>query len=491
MNEIKCPNCGKVFHVDESGFADIVKQVRDDEFSKELSNREKLLASDGKRAVELAIAQTRGEMQEIASKREAEIAKLNAKVESFASEKELYAKSAIAQAEKERDALRAEADRQQDEIRHLLDERKSKERIAQAETEAALKDAVAEKDAKIVELRQKLESMSESFEVKKQLAVTEARVGVERERDSLQAEVRLKESEKSKLESDLRAQMAEKLKSKDDLIAYKNEEIERYRDLKARLSTKLLGESLEQHCQTEFNKLRATAFRNAYFEKDNDASGGSKGDYIYREKDGNDQEIVSIMFEMKNEQDDSSHRHRNEEFFKKLDSDRSKKNCEYAVLVTLLEPESELYNTGIVDVSYQYDKMYVIRPQFFIPMITVLRNAALNSMSYKSELAQMRQENIDITRFEEQMESFKQGFGRNYRIASERFETAIAEIDKTIDHLQKTKTALLSSDNNLRLANKKADALTIKKLTRGNPTMQERFDALERESEDEGRTDPE
>ena len=491
MNEIKCPNCGKVFPVDETGFADIVKQVRDDEFSKELADREKLLASDNEKAVELAIAQTRGEMQAVASKREAEIAKLNAKIESFASEKEFYAKSAIAQAEKERDAFKAESDRQQDEIRHLVDERKSNERIVQAEAEAALKNAVAKRDARIVELEQNLKNTNESFEVKKQLAVTEARVAIERERDSLKAEVRLKEGEKSKLESDLRAQMAEKLKSKDDLIAYKDEEIERYRDLKARLSTKLLGESLEQHCQNEFNKLRATAFRNAYFEKDNDASEGSKGDYIYREKDGDGHEIVSIMFEMKNEQDNSAHGHRNEEFFKKLDADRLKKRCEYAVLVTLLEPESDLYNTGIVDVSYQYDKMYVIRPQFFIPMITVLRNAALNSMSYKSELAQMRQENIDITRFEEQMESFKQGFGRNYRIASERFETAIAEIDKTIDHLQKTKTALLSSENNLRLANKKADALTIKKLTRGNPTMQERFDALERDSEDEGRTVPE
>ncbi len=484
MNEIKCPNCGKVFRVDESGFADIVKQIRDDEFSKELDERERLLASSSKKAVDLAIAQTRGEMQEDVSKREAEIAKLNARIEALASEKELYAKSAAAQAEKERDALRAQVDRQQGEIRHLLEERKSNERIVQAEAESALKSAVAEKDAQIVELRQKLEGASETFEAKTRLAVTEAKSAVERERDSLRAEVMLKESEKSKLESDLKAQMAEKLKSKDDLIAYKNEEIERYRDLKARLSTKMLGESLEQHCQNEFNKLRATAFRNAYFEKDNDASEGSKGDYLYREKDGDGQEIVSIMFEMKNEQDDSTHRHRNEEFFKKLDADRSKKNCEYAVLVTLLEPESELYNTGIVDVSYQYDKMYVIRPQFFIPMITVLRNAALNSMSYKSELAQMRQENIDITRFEEQMDSFKQGFGRNYRIASERFETAIAEIDKTIDHLQKTKTALLSSENNLRLANKKADALTIKKLTRGNPTMQARFDALERDSED-------
>lgn len=444
MNEIKCPHCGKVFRVDESGFADIVKQVRDEEFKRELAERENLLAADRKKAIDLAVVQ----------------------------------------AERGQDALKSQIEQQRSEIAHLMERKRNDERLAQAEAEAALASALSEKDATIVELRQKLDSVADSFETKKQLAVTEARNAIERERDSLKAEVRLKESEKSQIISDLTAQMTQKLKSKDDLIAYKDEEIERYKDLKARLSTKLLGESLEQHCQNEFNRLRATAFRHAYFEKDNDASDGSKGDYIYRERDEGGEEIVSIMFEMKNEQDDSAHRHRNEDFLKKLDADRTKKRCEYAVLVTLLEPDSELYNTGIVDVSYHYDKMYVIRPQFFIPMITVLRNAALNSMGYKNELAQMRRENIDITHFEEQMEAFKSGFGRNYRIASERFETAISEIDKTIDHLQKTKKALLSSENNLRLANKKADALTIKKLTRGNATMKERFDDLKKDADD-------
>lgn len=484
MNEIKCPHCGKVFRVDESGFADIVKQVRDEEFKRELAERENLLAADREKAIGLAVAQTRSEMQENTAKRDAEIMKLNVRIEALAEERELYVKSAAVQAEKEQDALKSQIEQQRSEIAHLMERKKNDERLAQAEAEAALASALSEKDATIVELRQKLDSVTDSFETKKQLAVTEARNAIERERDSLKAEVKLKESEKSQIISDLTAQMTQKLKSKDDLIAYKNEEIERYKDLKARLSTKLLGESLEQHCQNEFNRLRATAFRNAYFEKDNDASDGSKGDYIYRERDEGGEEIVSIMFEMKNEQDDSAHRHRNEDFFKKLDGDRTKKRCEYAVLVTLLEPDSELYNTGIVDVSYQYDKMYVIRPQFFIPMITVLRNAALNSMGYKNELAQMRRENIDITHFEEQMEAFKSGFGRNYRIASERFETAISEIDKTIDHLQKTKKALLSSENNLRLANKKADALTIKKLTRGNATMKERFDDLKRDADD-------
>ena len=267
-------------------------------------------------------------------------------------------------------------------------------------------------------------------------------------------------------------------------IAYKEGEIERYKDMKARLSTKLVGESLEQHCEVEFNKLRATAFPRAYFEKDNDASEGSKGDFIFRECDEEGNEIVSIMFEMKNESDDSSHRHKNEDFFKKLDADRRKKGCEYAVLVTLLEPESELYNQGIVDVSYRFEKMYAIRPQFFLPMISILRNAALNSMAYKAELAVVRNQNIDITNFEEQMETFKSGFARNYDLASRKFQTAIDEIDKTILHLQKTKDALVSSENNLRLANNKAQDLTIKRLTRNNPTMKAAFEALAEEKDD-------
>jgi len=359
--------------------------------------------------------------------------------------------------------------------------------LLETKSEAALKEAVAEKESKITMLQQQLADQGESLEAKSKLALTEALAEAEKKRVELESQVTLKESEKSRIESEYRAKLADQERTSREIIAMKDGEIERYKDMKAHLSTKLLGETLEQHCQNEFNKLRATAFREAYFEKDNDASEGSKGDYIYRENDASGEEIISIMFEMKNEQDDSTHRHRNEDFFKKLDSDRRKKGCEYAVLVTMLEPDNELYNTGIVDVSYQYDKMYVIRPQFFIPMITVLRNASLNSIAYKNELTKMRQENIDITNFESQMDDFKEKFGKNYRLASERFQKAVDDIDKTIKDLEKTKADLLASERNLRLANDKADALTIKKLTRGNPTMKQRFDDLKRDAgEEEG-----
>ncbi len=350
--------------------------------------------------------------------------------------------------------------------------------LAVEKTKNKLQQKTLEQEARIAELEARLATQEQTFSVEKQLAVTQARQAVEKERDTLKAEVKLKEAEKHQIENELKAQMMAELKSKDELIAYKDQEIERYRDMKAKLSTKMLGESLEQHCEIEFNKLRATAFPRAYFEKDNDASSGSKGDYIFREEDEAGNEITSIMFEMKNEQDDSVNKHKNEDFFKKLDADRTKKNCEYAVLVTLLEPENELYNEGIVDMSYRYEKMYVIRPQFFIPMISILRNAALNALAYKEELALVRQQNIDITNFENEMEDFKAKFGRNYRLASDKFHKAIEEIDKTIDHLLKTKEALLGSENNLRLANDKAEALTIKKLTRNNPTMKAKFDAL-------------
>ncbi len=330
-------------------------------------------------------------------------------------------------------------------------------------------------------------SQTAAFETEKQLAVQEVRSTLERERDALAAQAALKDAEKRQCESALKEQLAIELKAKDDIIAYKEGEIERYKDMKARLSTKMVGESLEQHCEMEFNKLRATAFPRAYFEKDNDASEGRKGDFIFRECDEDGNEIVSIMFEMKNESDDSAYRHKNEEFFKKLDADRAKKGCEYAVLVTLLEPESELYNQGIVDVSYRYEKMYVIRPQFFIPMISILRNAAMDSIAYKAELAVVRNQNIDITNFEESMETFKAGFARNFDLASRRFQTAIDEIDKTIPHLQKTKEALMSSENNLRLANNKAQDLTIKRLTRKNPTMKAAFEALKAEREEDER----
>lgn len=448
MNEIKCPHCGEMFTIDEAGFAAILKQVRDAEFDKEVRRHEQLMASEKQQAVQLAVAEALAKAQGDAAQKEARIAELEARL----------------QAEQR--------------------ERESQQRLAHAERERALADAAAAKDVRIVELEQRVEAQGRAFEAEKKLAVEQARSALERERDALAAQVALKDAEKSRCESALKEQLAIELKAKDDIIAYKDGEIERYKDMKARLSTKLVGESLEQHCEVEFNKIRATAFPRAYFEKDNDASEGSKGDFIFRECDEEGNEIVSIMFEMKNESDDSSHRHKNEDFFKKLDADRRKKGCEYAVLVTLLEPESELYNQGIVDVSYRFEKMYAIRPQFFLPMISILRNAALNSMAYKAELAVVRNQNIDITKFEEQMETFKSGFARNYDLASRKFQTAIDEIDKTILHLQKTKDALVSSENNLRLANNKAQDLTIKRLTRNNPTMKAAFEALAEEKDD-------
>ena len=448
MNEIKCPHCGEMFTIDEAGFAAILKQVRDAEFDKEVRRHEQLMASEKQQAVQLAVAEALAKAQGDAAQKEARIAELEARL----------------QAEQR--------------------ERENQQRLAHAERERALADAAATKDARIAELEQRVEAQGRAFEAEKKLAVEQARSALERERDALAAQVALKDAEKSRCESALKEQLAIELKAKDDIIAYKEGEIERYKDMKARLSTKMVGESLEQHCETEFNKIRAAAFPRAYFEKDNDASEGSKGDFIFRECDEEGNEIVSIMFEMKNESDDSSHRHKNEDFFKKLDADRRKKGCEYAVLVTLLEPESELYNQGIVDVSYRFEKMYAIRPQFFLPMISILRNAALNSMAYKAELAVVRNQNIDITNFEEQMETFKSGFARNYDLASRKFQTAIDEIDKTILHLQKTKDALVSSENNLRLANNKAQDLTIKRLTRNNPTMKAAFEALAEEKDD-------
>ena len=355
---------------------------------------------------------------------------------------------------------------------------KDVEKQAHADRDLALAKQEAAQTKKIAELEAKLKQA----DTDRELAVARALAPVERELESTKSDLRTKTSEAKLREESLAAQVKLResaLKTQyEGALKLKDEEIDRLKDLKSKLSTKMVGESLEQHCQTEFNRLRATAFQNAYFEKDNDARTGSKGDYIYRENDGQGNEIVSIMFEMKNENETTVTKHKNEDFFKELDKDRKEKNCEYAVLVTLLEADSELYNTGIVDVSYRYDKMYVIRPQFFIPMITLLRNAALNSLKYKQELAVVRNQNIDITHFEENMENFKQAFARNYELASKKFSTAIEEIDKTITHLQKTKEALLSSENNLRLANNKAEDLTIKRLTRGNPTMAEKFAEL-------------
>ena len=394
MNEIKCPHCKKAFKIDEAGFADILKQVRDHEFDKELHSRLEMAEKDKENAIKLVQANTRNELHADVAKKDAEIAKLQARIE--------------------------------------------------------------------------------SSELEKKLALSEAVNKLEKERDELAGELKSKETEKQLLESSLKDKYEIELKSKDEAIAF-------YKDMKAKLSTKMVGETLEQHCEIEFNKLRATAFPNAYFEKDNDAATGSKGDYIYRETDDDGNEIISIMFEMKNEGDETTTKKKNEDFLRELDKDRIEKKCEYAVLVTLLEADSELYNTGIVDVSHRYQKMYVIRPQFFIPIITLLRNSALNSLKYKSELALIKAQNVDITRFEEDMNEFKEGFARNYDLASRKFKTAIEEIDKTIDHLQKTKDALLSSENNLRLANNKAEDLTIKHLTRGNPTMKSKFDELKEE----------
>lgn len=336
-----------------------------------------------------------------------------------------------------------------------------------AKKEAETATVKAEKDAEIAKLMAKIDAA----ETEKKLALTEVVNRVERERDELANELKNKDTEKQLLESSLRDKYLTELKTKDEMIAY-------YKDMKAKLSTKMVGETLEQHCETEFNKLRATAFQNAYFEKDNDARSGSKGDYIYRETDGAGNEIISIMFEMKNEGDETATKHKNEDFLKELDKDRTEKKCEYAVLVTLLEADSELYNSGIVDVSHRHEKMYAIRPQFFIPIITLLRNAALNSLQYKQELALVKAQSIDITNFEDNMNTFKEGFARNYDLASRKFQDAIGGIDKTIMQLQKTKEALLSSENNLRLANQKAEDLTIKRLTRGNPTMAAKFTEL-------------
>ena len=393
MQEIKCPKCGEVFQVDESGYAAIVKQVRDREFEKELHARHEQFEQEKDAAVELA---------------------------------------------------RSEAEKHIVSLKAQLSAGEDRQKLAVIEATSERDKTIAEKDAEILTLRSSLEKNASDAALKEQ----ELKKGYE-----------------------------ERLNEKDEQIAY-------YRDFKARQSTKMVGESLEQHCENEFNRLRMTGFQNAYFEKDNDARTGSKGDYIFRDYGDDGTEYISIMFEMKNESDTTSTKHKNEDFFKELDKDRREKNCEYAVLVSLLEPDSELYNTGIVDVSHKYEKMYVIRPQFFIPMITLLRNAATNALSYRQELSIMRAQNIDITHFEENMNEFKEKFAKNYELASRKFKTAIEEIDKTIDHLQKTKEALLSSENNLRLANNKAEDLTIKRLTKNAPSVREAFEALHEEDRD-------
>lgn len=402
MKEIICPSCKKAFEIDQAGFSDIVKQVRDDQFDKEL-------------------------------------------------------KILVGQAEKEKE---------------------NAVKLAEADLRKITQDEIAKKDREIIELQAK----SKNTELEKKISISEAIKSIEKERDDLANNVKIAALEKQNLENSLRQQFSTELQNKDVIIQYKDQEIARVKDMKLKLSTKMLGESLEQYCEIEFNKIRSTAFQNAYFEKDNDSSSGSKGDFIFRENDNEGNEIISIMFEMKNEGDATATKKKNEDFFKELDKDRTEKKCEYAVLVSVLEAESDLY-TGITDVSYKYPKMYVVRPQFFIPIITLLRNAALSSLKYKAELALVKNQSIDITNFENSINEFKAGFAKNYDLASRQFNTAINEIDKTIDHLQKTKEALLSSVNNLRLANNKSDDLTIKKLTKGNPTMTAKFDGLSNKPE--------
>lgn len=414
MNDIVCPHCKKTFQVDEASFANIVKQVRDHEFQEELRQREALLKAEKESAVKLAQERIKNELHDDLAKKDAQLATLK------------------------------------------------------AEKESALAILKSQNDAELIKLSTKIQSA----ETEKTLAVSQAVRKIEKERDTLVSQLKIKESEKLQVTVSLKEKYETEIKAKEEII-------ERYKDMKAKLSTKMLGETLEQHCEIEFNKLRATGFQHAYFEKDNDSRSGSKGDYIYRETDESGNEIISIMFEMKNEQNETAVKKKNEDFLRELDKDRSEKKCEYAVLVSLLEADSELYNTGIVDVSHRYPKMYVIRPQLFISMITLLRNAALNSMKYKKELALVRSQNIDITHFEQNVNEFKEGFARNFELASRKFRTAIEEIDKTIDHLQKTKENLLASESNLRIANNKADDLTVKKLTRGNPTMRAKFEELQ------------
>ena len=420
MQTIKCPKCGEVFTVDESGYAAIVKQVRDAEFEKEIRRRENDFHTEKENAVTLAVTRTEAE-------KDREIAKLKARLSAFDSEKaaemeRLQSTNALAIAAKDQEIQRLN----------------SQIRIDRANADNAVDRAVQEKEREILQLQNDLSLEKSRFVLNEKTL-----------RDAHEAELRRKDEE----------------------IAY-------YKDFKARQSTKMVGESLEQHCEIEFNKLRATAFQNAYFEKDNDARSGSKGDYIYRESSPDGTEFISIMFEMKNEMDETATKHKNEDFFRELDKDRREKHCEYAVLVTLLEADNELYNTGIVDVSYKYEKMYVIRPQFFIPLITILRNAALNSLSYRQELALVRNQNVDVTNFESRLLDFQTKFSNNFRLASEKFQSAIDEIDKTILHLQKVKEGLLGSERQLRLANDKAQDLSVKKLTRGNPTMKAKFDSL-------------
>lgn len=576
MAEIRCPHCGEVFQVDESEYAQIVRQVRDAEFDKEIASRVELMRQSRESEVSAAVAQAERKLQDAAARereelqaklaaaqnsardaiaeKDAELAQLRSQVEKGAESVELarvtaekalehalaekdkkIAEKDRALAERDRALLEAAAEKEQqlaEKDRALAEAAAKSERAlaeaaaerdralleATAERDRALADANAERDralaeaatkgeralaeskARIAELEAQVKAREESFATEKALAVTEATSKQDQRIVELEGQVSAAKLERDQVEASLKQQLVEQANYKDQTIREREDELERLRNQRARLSTKLIGETLEQHCEMEFNRWRSLGFRAAEFHKDNDVVDGSKGDYVFREVDEDGVEVVSIMFEMKNEEDASAarSRHKNSDFFKKLDQDRRNKRCEYAVLVSLLEPESELYNAGIVDVSYEYEKMYVIRPQFFIPMITLLRNAAENAHGYRRELAEIRQQNIDITHFEDALEKFKDGFGKNYTTASRKFDAAIKDIDKAIADLQRVKESLTSSENQLRLANKKAEELTIRKLTWKNPTMREKFQearearALEGKSEepDEEPIDP-
>ena len=573
MNEIKCPHCGEVFKVDASGYADIVKQVRDAEFSRDLDERVRAVQREGEQALELERSRSSAALQEAESqrnaqlveqknaaarelaqevaKRDAELVELRAKLEGAAAERESASQRAAVEARADAQKENAELQREIDNLRARLGRKDDEAKLAESAARNAAQNDLAARDAQIAELQARLAAadkaqemalaaaaaesqrdldaarseaeraladyratVQEKFSAAKaqseqeaeglraqlreqelmaKMNLSEAVAAAERERDEARAkltsELAVRDSREEQAKAAHELELAQAKRASDELIRYKDEEIERLKDMKVRLSTKMVGESLEQHCETEFNRLRMTAFPNAYFEKDNDASEGTKGDFIFRECDASGNEIISIMFEMKNENDETATKHKNEDFFKKLDHDRRQKGCEYAVLCTLLEPESELYNAGIVDVSYRYEKMYVIRPQFFIPMITLLRNAAMNALAYKQELELVRQQNIDVTEFEEKLLGFQEGFNRNYDLASRKFQTAIYEIDTTIKHLQKVKDNLISSENNLRLANDKAQGLSIRKLTWGNKTMKAKFDEAREEAERAARED--
>ena len=433
MNEIKCPKCGSMFKIDEQNYNSILKQIRDQEFYSELKNREQQFENEKKSAITIAKNEIDKTMNEKINSLNLEILKLK---------NELKTKDELQSSILTNTKINTE-NQYKDEINKLnLTISKLEQDIKYNDTihKSKIDEIVSQKEKNITDLKNKIELDGKEYKLKEQ---------------------------------SLKDNYENKLKTKDEMIAY-------YKDLKAKQSTKMIGESLENHCYAEFNKLRPL-FKNAYFEKDNDAKTGSKGDFIFRDYSDGNEEFVSIMFEMKNEADETATKHKNEDFFKELDKDRKEKNCEYAVLVSLLEIDNDYYNDGIVDVSYKYEKMYVIRPQFFIPIITLIRGAAINTLKYKKQLIEIQNQNIDISHFEENMNAFKEGFSRNYRLASEKFNKAIDEIDKTIDHLQKTKEALLSSENNLRLANNKAEDLTIKKLTNNNPTMKKMFDDIERE----------